>query len=136
MTTPETGVSTPRLSNRRRGQRRGAKPAADDTELVRALRAKYPSQLGMLSELFPDWSDEDLLMVIQESNGEVEVAVGRISDGHAKQFSSVKSKKQTRKEHAEAAQSAAAAAPPAAAPAPPVAPVSYTHLTLPTKRIV
>ena len=80
----------PRTSNRRRGQRRGgAKPAAEETELVRALREKYPTQLAMLSELFPEWTDEDLLMVLQESGGEVELAVGRISDGHAKQFASV-----------------------------------------------
>lgn len=114
-------------SRRRGGQRQrhanAAAGAEDDTEEVRTLRATYPTQLAMLSELFPTWTDEDLLFVILESNGEVEIAVGRISEGHAEQFSSVKSKKTQRKEAA--AHSAAALASsqatesttPAAAPA-------------------
>ena len=91
-------------SRRRGGQRQrhanAAAGAEDDTEEVRTLRATYPTQLAMLSELFPTWTDEDLLFVILESNGEVEIAVGRISEGHAEQFSSVKSKKTQRKEAA------------------------------------
>lgn len=75
----------------------------------------------MLSELFPTWSDEDLLFVLQESGGEVELAVGRISEGHAEQFASVKSKKTQRKE---AAAAHAAAVPAGPAPAPPAAPAT------------
>lgn len=81
--------------------------------MVRGLRAAYPTQLSMLRELFPSWSDEDLLFVTHECSGEVELAVGRISEGHAEQFSSVKSKKDLKKE---AADKAAAAPPPAPAP--------------------
>ncbi|WFD21696.1 RNAPII degradation factor [Malassezia equina] len=121
MTNPSSAAA-PRLgsASRRRAAARGRSTASeDDTEQVRALRAKYPTQLAMLSELFPTWSDEDLLFVLQESGGEVEVAVGRISDGHAEQFSSVKSKKTQKKE---AAAAHAAAAPAGPAPALPTAP--------------
>ena len=95
MSTPSSGNTMPRRSanSRRRGGQRqrhanAAAGAEDDTEEVRTLRATYPTQLAMLSELFPTWTDEDLLFVILESNGEVEIAVGRISEGHAEQFSS------------------------------------------------
>ena len=109
---PSSGGTISRRSapSRRRGPQRqrtaAAANAEDDTEEVRALRAKYPTQLAMLSELFPSWTDEDLLFVISESSGIVEVAVGRISEGHAEQFSSVKSKKTQRKEAAAAAAAA------------------------------
>ena len=66
-------------SRRRGGQRQrhanAAAGAEDDTEEVRTLRATYPTQLAMLSELFPTWTDEDLLFVILESNGEVEICL-------------------------------------------------------------
>lgn len=55
--------------------------AAPDTEEVRALRSKYSDKLDMIRELFPDWTDEDLLFALQEANGELELAVGRISEG-------------------------------------------------------
>lgn len=103
-TTPSGSASRRGAAARRRAapRQRGAAAAEDETDQVRALRAKYPTQLAMLSELFPAWSDEDLLFVLQESQGEVEVAVGRISEGHAEQFSSVKSKKTQKKEAAAA----------------------------------
>lgn len=120
---PRRSANTRRRGAQRQRHANAAAGAEDDTEEVRTLRATYPTQLAMLSELFPTWTDEDLLFVILESNGEVEVAVGRISEGHAEQFSSVKSKKTQRKEAA--ANSAAALAStqgtestvPAAAPA-------------------
>lgn len=53
----------------------------DDTEEVRKLRAKYADKLGLLREMFPDWTDEDLLFSLQEAGGEMELVVGRISEG-------------------------------------------------------
>lgn len=83
---PPTG---PRHSGQRgrRGGRSGggSNPAAlahaDDTEEVRKLRSKFGDKLGMLKELFSDWTDEDLLFALQDAGGEVELAVGRISEG-------------------------------------------------------
>lgn len=66
----------------------GAKGAAgaaaaqpDDTEEVRKLRAKFANQLAVLRELFPSWSDEDLLLAVQEAGGDVDVTAERISEG-------------------------------------------------------
>lgn len=123
-------------SRRRGGQRQryanAAAGAEDDTEEVRTLRATYPTQLAMLSELFPTWTDEDLLFVILESNGEVEIAVGRISEGHAEQFSSVKSKKTQRKEAAAHSAAALASSQATESTAPAAAPASTLTQAAPT----
>lgn len=84
--------SAPRRGGRRgggagpgRGGARGAVNAAaaqpDDTEEVRLLRAKYANQLSSLREVFPDWTDEDLLFALHEAGGDTNLAVARISDG-------------------------------------------------------
>ncbi|WFC97874.1 RNAPII degradation factor [Malassezia yamatoensis] len=103
MSTPQSGAASRRVPNaRRRGAQRNRSAAnpTDDTEQVKVLRSKYTQQLSVMQEMFPDWTDEDLLFVLQEANGDIELAVGRISEGHASQFSSVKTKKQTRKDAA------------------------------------
>jgi hypothetical protein len=83
--------SAPRRGGRRgggaaggRGGRAAVSAAAaqpDDTDEVRLLRAKYADKLASLREMFPNWNDEDLLLALQEAGGEVELTVGRISEG-------------------------------------------------------
>lgn len=98
-TTAQPAVAPP--SGPRRGGRRGGGGAGrvgkgiagnsvnaaaaqpDDTEEVRMLRAKYADKLSILRELFPDWTDEDLLFALQEAGGEMELTVGRISEGES-----------------------------------------------------
>lgn len=99
-TTAQTAAAAPPPpSGPRRGGRRGgaggrggkaagasisaAAAQPDDTEEVRKLRAKYADKLSILRELFPDWTDEDLLFALQEAGGEMELAVGRISEGES-----------------------------------------------------
>lgn len=48
---------------------------------LKNLKAKYASQLATLKELFPEWSDDDLLFAIEDANGDLELAVDRISEG-------------------------------------------------------
>lgn len=45
------------------------------------LKSKYASQLSTLRELFADWSDEDLLFALQEVDGDLDLAIDRISEG-------------------------------------------------------
>lgn len=52
-------------------------------------KEKMSSELGMLKELFPTWSKEDLLAVLFETDNDVECAIARISEGFAKPFSPV-----------------------------------------------
>lgn len=47
-----------------------------------ALRTKYGAeQLPQVRAVFPDWTDEDILIAIGEAGGLVEVAIGRIAEG-------------------------------------------------------
>lgn len=48
---------------------------------LKKLKSKYASQLSTLRELFADWSDEDLLFALQEVDGDLDLAIDRISEG-------------------------------------------------------
>lgn len=69
----------------------------DDNPELRTMRQKYSEQLQTVKPLFPDWSDLDLLLALGEASGQVELAVARIAEGHAEQFESVTSKKNSAK---------------------------------------
>lgn len=45
------------------------------------MRKKYSDTLPTLKELFPDWKDEDLIFALEDSNGELEDAIVRITEG-------------------------------------------------------
>ncbi|KAI3647566.1 hypothetical protein MP228_007787 [Amoeboaphelidium protococcarum] len=61
------------------------------------LKNKYKSQLHTLRQLFSEtWKDDDLIAVLQEVNGDLDTAIGRISEGHAEQWSAPQSRKQRR----------------------------------------
>ncbi|KAI8339543.1 hypothetical protein BC941DRAFT_460419 [Chlamydoabsidia padenii] len=81
---------------------------------LKKLKSKYSSKLPTLKELFADWSDEDLLFALDEADGVLEVAVDRISEGHATQWGEVKTKK-AKKEAQQKAKAAAAASVPSSA---------------------
>ncbi|KAL4253810.1 RNA polymerase II degradation factor 1 [Abortiporus biennis] len=54
---------------------------------------KYRSQIQHLQEVFSSWSTEDLVSVLTEAGGDLELAATRISEGHAEQWGSVHRKK-------------------------------------------
>ncbi|KAK9373586.1 uncharacterized protein V1513DRAFT_465537 [Lipomyces chichibuensis] len=68
--------------------------SVDDT--IQSLKVQYSAGLESLSELFPDWSEEDLLYLLSETAGDVETAVVRITEGHASQWGEVKKKTKER----------------------------------------
>jgi hypothetical protein len=45
------------------------------------MKKKYSSTLPMLKELFPDWTDEDLVFALEDANGDLEEAIDRITEG-------------------------------------------------------
>ncbi|KAF7729431.1 RNAPII degradation factor [Apophysomyces ossiformis] len=67
---------------------------------MKKLKSKHASKLNTLKELFADWSDEDLLFAIEEANGDLELAVDRISEGHVSQWGEVKTKKSKKEQKA------------------------------------
>lgn len=60
---------------------------------LKKLKSKYSSQLSTLKELFTEWTDDDLLFTLQDADGDLELAIDRISEGHANQWGEVKTKK-------------------------------------------
>ncbi|KAI7879738.1 hypothetical protein K492DRAFT_80589 [Lichtheimia hyalospora FSU 10163] len=84
---------------------------ASDQSDLKKLKSRYSSQLATLRELFADWSDDDLLFALQEVEGDLDLAIDRISEGHVSQWGEVKSRK-SKKEAAQKAKAAAAPVPP------------------------
>jgi hypothetical protein len=53
---------------------------ADQGELG-DMKKQYSSQLPLLKELFSDWTEVDLLFALQETDGDLESTIERISEG-------------------------------------------------------
>lgn len=45
------------------------------------LKKTYAPKLSLIREMFPDWTDEDLVFALQETNGDLEGTIDRISEG-------------------------------------------------------
>jgi hypothetical protein len=61
-------------------------PQASSSNIVQdqssTSKTPYFSQLQSLRELFSEsWNDDDLIAVLQEVNGDLEIAIARISEG-------------------------------------------------------
>ncbi|KAJ4377872.1 RNAPII degradation factor [Neocucurbitaria cava] len=69
--------------------------SADQGELGE-LKKRYQSQLSTLKELFPDWSDAELVLAIEDSNGDLETTIEKISEGAVSQFAEVPKKAKDR----------------------------------------
>lgn len=60
------------------------KSAASDQNDLKKLKSKYSAKLPTLKVLFSDWSDDDLLFVLEEANGDLDITIDRISEGKKK----------------------------------------------------
>ncbi|CEJ00601.1 hypothetical protein RMCBS344292_14653 [Rhizopus microsporus] len=69
------------------------KSSSSEQNDLKKLKSKYSAKLPTLKVLFSDWSDDDLLFVLEEANGDLDLAIDRISEGHANQWGEVKTKK-------------------------------------------
>lgn len=47
------------------------------------MKKKYSDALPTLRELFSDWKDEDLVFALEDSNGQLEEAIERITEGQS-----------------------------------------------------
>ena len=55
---------------------------ADQGELGE-MKKRYSSQLNTLKELFPDWTEVDLVLALEETDGDLQSTIERISEGKA-----------------------------------------------------
>ena len=56
-------------------------PTYEDEGELGQMKKKYSDTLPMLKELFPDWTDEDLVFALEDADGDLEQAIDRISEG-------------------------------------------------------
>lgn len=45
------------------------------------LKKKYAAKLEIAKEMFPAWTDEDIVFALQEQDGDLEATIDRISEG-------------------------------------------------------
>lgn len=58
-------------------------PAYEDQGELGQLKKLHAAKLSTMKEMFPDWTDEDLVFALQETGGNLEDTIERISDGTA-----------------------------------------------------
>ncbi|KAL6403280.1 hypothetical protein AUP68_12620 [Ilyonectria robusta] len=59
------------------------------------LRKQYGDKTSVIREMFPDWSEVDVLFALQETNGDENEAVTRIAEGSISQWGEVSKPKKT-----------------------------------------
>ncbi|KAG9242614.1 hypothetical protein BJ878DRAFT_160102 [Calycina marina] len=77
----------------------GDKPepvVTEDDNQVTQLKKKYGSKVSTIKEMFPDWTDEDVVFALQETDGDLTTTVERISDGSITQWGEVSKVKKTK----------------------------------------
>jgi len=55
--------------------------STEDQGELGELKKQYADQLGFLKEMFPDWTDVDLVFALQETDGDLSTTIDRISEG-------------------------------------------------------
>lgn len=45
------------------------------------LKRTYSSSLSTVKEMFPNWTDEDIIFALQETEGDLQATIERISEG-------------------------------------------------------
>lgn len=58
----------------------------EDEGEIGQLKKKYSTELPALRELFEDWTEDDLVFALEDSNGDLESAIERITEGTYSRF--------------------------------------------------
>ncbi|MCJ1389116.1 RNAPII degradation factor [Xylographa bjoerkii] len=89
------GRSGPRPTNGEKSDVQ-ATPSYEDEGELGQLKKQYASKLSTIKEMFPDWTDEDIVLALQETDGDLEGTIDRISEGNISQWGEVKKKTKDR----------------------------------------
>ena len=57
----------------------------EDEGEVGQLKKHYGDKVTMIKEMFPEWTDEDIVFALQETDGDLMTTVDRITDGESAQ---------------------------------------------------
>lgn len=58
-------------------------PAEDDHGELGQLKSRYSQHLTILNDMFPDWTDEDILYALQDADGNLESAIEHMTQGRS-----------------------------------------------------
>lgn len=76
------GRTTSRSQHKQENEQENIPPTSlDDQGQVGELKRQFGDKVPLLREILPGWSDEDLVFALQETDGDVNAAVDRISSG-------------------------------------------------------
>lgn len=69
-------------------QTNGPSKEQDDLSLeepgeIGDLKKQYSSQLPLLKDMFPDWTDVDLVFALQETDGDLQTTIEKITEGQS-----------------------------------------------------
>ncbi|KAF9871433.1 rnapii degradation factor def1 [Colletotrichum karsti] len=86
-----------RTQGRTNGDKFDHKDAEDATSFedqgeLGELKKQYGSKVSLIRELFPDWSEQDILYALSETDGDENLAVTRIAEGTISQWGEVTKK--------------------------------------------
>ncbi|CAD6503267.1 BgTH12-02934 [Blumeria graminis f. sp. triticale] len=70
--------------------------SAQEEGEIGQLKKEYSSQVSIIKEMFPDWTDEDIVFALRETDGDLELTVERITDGTISQWGEVSKVKKDR----------------------------------------
>jgi CUE domain len=56
-------------------------PSSEDQGELGELKMKHGSKVSTVRELFPDWTDEDVVFALEETGGDLESTIERITTG-------------------------------------------------------
>lgn len=59
--------------------------SVEDEGEIGELKKRYGAKTSLIKEMFPDWSDVDILFALQETDGDENLTVTRIAEGKPSQ---------------------------------------------------
>jgi hypothetical protein len=82
-------VPSPTTSETQRPFPLPSPPTSDDQGELGEMKKKYTSELGMLTDMFPDRTDTDLISALEDVDGDLSQAVNLIMEGNESRFTEV-----------------------------------------------
>jgi hypothetical protein len=46
-----------------------------------SMKKTYSTQLSFMRDMFPEWTDDDLVFAIAEADGDIQIVIDRITQG-------------------------------------------------------
>ena len=71
----------PRQANGSKSDPNPATSTYEEEGEIGRLKKKYAANLGQIKEMFPDWTDDDIVFALEENGNDVERTVERMSEG-------------------------------------------------------